>query len=370
MRDSHTGHVARPSSRGVPNQNPREIVVRLDSRVRIDRAFCLQAIALVETIMTKVRRPDRLTHIAFGAIAIAAACAKAEDSPLADQGDDDGRSKGGTSGSAGSGAGGTGGSSATGGSATGGSATGGKGGSSTGGSATGGKGGSSTGGSATGGSGGSTTMYGCLEDGEGGGGGEGGARGGAPGGGAGGAGPDSLFEDDFEDGDASGWTSTSGEWEVVDDDSNVYEQTQFDGNTLRVANVSNACWDDQVVEARVKVLDFGGQSTSYSANVFARYLNSSTYYVLGVNSGSNGQLFIGKAANGSLQRLATKGLGFDEQEDVWFTLRLEAVGTSLKGYVNGTLQLEASDAQITSGGVAVGTTHASARFDDVRVTRP
>jgi hypothetical protein len=305
------------------------------------------------------------------ALAVAASCAKAENSPLVDPGDDEGGGKGGTAGS-----GPTGGSSgvSAGGSTTGGAtSTGGQGGSGAGGASTGGRGGStSSGGSTTGGSGGSTTTYGCLDGDEGGAGGEGGASGGAPGaGGEGGAGPNTLFEDDFEDGDAAGWTSTSGEWEVVDDDSGAYEQTQFDGNTLRVASVTNACWGDQVVEARVKVLDFGGNSTSYSANVFARYVSPSTYYVLGMNSGSNGQLFIGKAANGGLERLATKGgLGFDDQEDVWFTLRLEVVGSDLRAYVNGTLELEASDSQITSGGVAVGTTHASARFDDVKVTNP
>jgi hypothetical protein len=322
--------------------------------------------------MTALRRPESFTYAAILAIAVAASCAKAENSPLADRGDDDGGGKGG---SAGSGAtGGSSGSSPGGSTSTGGKGGSSSGGSSTGGPSTGGKGGStSTGGSSNGGSAGSApTTYGCRSDGEGGAGGEGGASGGAPGeAGAGGADSDSLFEDDFEDGDANGWTSTSGEWEVVDDDSSVYEQTQFDGNTLRVASVSNACWGDQVVEARVKVLDFGGNSTSYSANVFARYLNATTYYVLGINSGSNGQLFIGKAAGGGLERLASEGgFGFDDQEDVWFTLRLEVVGSSLKAYVNGTLELETSDTQITSGGVAIGTTHASARFDDVKVTNP
>jgi hypothetical protein len=315
--------------------------------------------------MIALRRVEGLAYTALVSIAIAVSCAKAEDSPLADRGgsdDDGGESSGGKGGTTTGGTAGKGGT----------TSTGGKGGTTTGGTAgkggttsTGGKGGTTSNG---GSSGSSTTTHGCL-DGEGG---QGGASGGATGeAGAGGSGTQTLFFDDFEDGDESGWTSTSGDWSIVDDDTTAIEQSQFDGNTLRVASVVNACWADQIVEARVKVLDFGGNSTSYSANVFARFIDAETYYVLGINSGSNGQLFIGKQVGGGLERLASEGgYGFDDNEDVWFTLRLEVIGSSLKAYLNDALELETTDSQITSGGVAVGTTHASARFDDVRVTGP
>ena len=297
--------------------------------------------------MTKVRRPDRLAHIAFGAIAIAAACAKAEDSPLADQGDDDDGGKGGTSGSAGSGAGGTGGSSATGGSAT--------------------------GGSATGGSGGSTTTYGCLDDGEGGAGGEGGASGGAPGeGGAGGAGPTTLFVDDFEDGDADGWLPTAGSWSIATDGTDVYEQSNASSTSQYLSAFTGTCWDDQVVEARVKIVSFNGNSTSNAAGVYARYVSAQTHYLVGMDSGNNGELFIGRrvqSTSNAPDRIETK-TNMRWAAGTWYTLRLEVVGTSLKAYVDDVLQLETTDAQITSGGVAVGARHVSVRFDDVKVTRP
>lgn len=321
--------------------------------------------------MIPLPRLPRLTVSALTSLAIAASCAKAEDSPLADRGGDGDAGDNGRGGSSASGGSGgmTGGSAGRGGSTSGGSA--GRGGStSTGGNS--GKGGSTNSGGSTSTGGSGAVTYGC-DAGAGGAGGEGGASGGAPGeAGAGGAGPGSVFSDDFEDGDAAGWTTSSGRWAVVDDDGNsVAEQTQFDGNTLRVASVTD-CWSDVVVEARVKVLDFGGNSTSYSANVFARYVDSETYYVLGINSGSNGQLFIGKAVpGGGFTRIATEGgFGFQDNEDVWFTLRLEVVGTSLRAYLDDSLELEATDSQITSGGIGVGTTHASARFDDVKVTAP
>jgi pectate lyase len=60
----------------------------------------------------------------------------------------------------------------------------------------------------------------------------------------------------------------------------------------------------------------------------------------------------------------------DWATDTWYTLRLEVVGSSLKAYLDDTLMLEATDEQITSGGVAVGARHVNVHFDDVKVTAP
>lgn len=314
-------------------------------------------------------RVQGLTYAAITSIAVVASCAKAEDSPLADQGGD---------GDAGDGNGGNGGSSATGGSAgttggssTGGSSTGGsagRGGASSGGSS--GKGGSTSSGGSAGASGSSSITYGCLGSGEGG---EGGASGGAPGeAGAGGAGPSTLFLDDFDDGDADGWTPTSESWSVVVDGSGVYQQSDADSTSQYISAVTGTCWADQVVEARVKIVDWNGNSTSNAAGLFARYVSAQTHYFVGMNSGNNGELFIGKRAGSTSnapERIAQQN-DMDWETDTWYTLRLEVVGTSLKAYLDDTLMLETTDEQITSGGVAVGARHVNVRFDDVKVTAP
>ena len=321
--------------------------------------------------MITLRRVPSLPYAAITAMAIAASCAKAEDSPLADQGGDGeaGENGGGRGGSGASG--GTapnGGSSATGGStSTGGSAA--RGGSTnSGGSA--GRGGTTSSGGSTSTGGSSSMTYGCIDDGAGG---EGGASGGAPGeAGAGGAGPSTLFLDDFEDGDADGWSPLSGNWSVVTDGTEVYEQSDADSTSQYVSAVTGTCWADQVVEARVKVVDFNGSSTTNAAGLFARYVSAQTHYMVGMNSGNNGELFIGKRAGSTSnapERIA-QATRMEWEEGTWYTLRLEVVGTSLKAYLNDTLELEATDEQITSGGVAVGARHVNVRFDDVKVTAP
>lgn len=323
--------------------------------------------------MTALRR-EGLVYAALAALAIAASCAKAENSPLADQGGDgeggeDGGGKGGVGavgGSAGMGA--RGGTPSTGGSAGKGGTT------STGGSS--GKGGTtSTGGSTSNGgsSGTPSTTYGCLGDGEGGEGGHGGASGGAPGeAGAGGAGPGMPFFDDFEDGNANGWTPTSGAWSIVSDGSQTYEQSIVSSTSQYISAVGGTCWTDQIVEAKVNVVTFNGNSTSNAGSIFARYVNAQTHYLVGMNSGNNGELFIGKRAGSTSnapERIAQEN-DMDWATDTWYTLRLEVVGSSLKAYLDDTLMLEATDEQITSGGVAVGARHVNVHFDDVKVTAP
>jgi len=214
--------------------------------------------------------------------------------------------------------------------------------------------------------------YGCKMEGEGGAGGEGGASGGAPAGGEGGSGPDTVFFDDFEDGDADGWLPTSGSWLIASDDSDVYEQTDAGSTSQFLSAVSGTCWTDQVVEAKVKIVTFNGNSTSNAAGLYARYVSAQTHYLIGMDSGNNGELFIGRrvqSTSNAPERIETKtNMGWET--DRWYTLRLEVVGSSLKGYLDDVLQLETTDPSITSGGVAVGARHVNVRFDDVKVTTP
>lgn len=314
------------------------------------------------------RRRISLTDALLATLAVAVACAKAEDSDLVGQGTP---ATGGSAGSASAGAAGKG---AMGGTA--GTASAGRGGSA--GSSPAGRGG--TGGSAgtggsksSGGSGGKASALGCELPSEGGAP-AGGAAGESGGGGASGEGPGSgsvLFFDDFESGNASRWSASAGSWSVVTDGSEVYEQSLED-NEPQFSMVEDSCYGDQIVEARVKVLDFPGSSTSYHVALFARALGPNTHYFVAFDS--TGKLSLRKRVNASGN--ASTRLGSDKalsprlDDGAWHTLRLEVVGTTLTAFVDGNEELSATDASIASGGVAVGTLNGTAQFDDVRVTAP
>src|SRR5215471_20665369 len=169
-----------------------------------------------------------------------------------------------------------------------------------------------------------------------------------------------LFSDDFQDGNDSGWTKSSGTWSVVTDESLAYRQsgTSADSN----ARTGSASWTNISVQARVKPISFNGADRY--VGVMTRVVNSNHYYFLALQNGN--RLLIGKRAGSTPITLATKAFTFST--GTFYTLRIDANGSTLNGYVNGTLQLTASDSEFTAGIIGGATFFASASFDDFLVT--
>src|SRR5688572_3061281 len=65
-----------------------------------------------------------------------------------------------------------------------------------------------------------------------------------------------LFTDNFEDGNANGWSKSGGSWSVVPDGSLVYRQGSTGSDAK--ARAGSASWADYAVQARVKPLAFNG----------------------------------------------------------------------------------------------------------------
>src|SRR5262245_35202179 len=169
-----------------------------------------------------------------------------------------------------------------------------------------------------------------------------------------------LFADDFEDGNANGWTKSGGSWAVVSDGSLVYRQsgTSADSN----ARAGSPSWTNISTQARVKPIAFNGADRY--VGVTARVVNSNHYYFLALQNGN--RLLLGKRAGSSPITLATRSFTFSP--GTFLTLRLDANGSTLTGFVNGTQQLTASDSEFTAGIIGGATFFASASFDDFLVT--
>ncbi|MEV4755664.1 pectate lyase [Micromonospora sp. NPDC049559] len=170
---------------------------------------------------------------------------------------------------------------------------------------------------------------------------------------------DTLLSDDFEDGNSTGWSASGGSWSVTTDGSRVYRQsgTSSDGRSLTGAST----WADYGVQARVRPTAFG--ATNRYVGVVARAQGSSGYYAL-VATGAGGVQLL-KRAGGEPVVLASAAGGVVTGN--WATLRLDAVGTSLRGYVNGALVVQATDASYPAGRAGLAASYASASFDDVAV---
>src|SRR5262245_4904027 len=107
-----------------------------------------------------------------------------------------------------------------------------------------------------------------------------------------------LFADDFEDGNANGWTKSGGSWAVVTDGSQVYRQSGTSSDAK--ARAGSASWTNYSVQARVKPLGFNGSNRFVA--LIARAQSNTSYYYLGLSN--TNQLVLRKLAGGSTTTLA------------------------------------------------------------------
>lgn len=168
-----------------------------------------------------------------------------------------------------------------------------------------------------------------------------------------------LFSDNFEDGNSTGWSTSNGSWSVVSDGSRVYKQSST--STTAHAYAGTASWANYTAEARAKALSFNGTARYFG--LMARYQSSSNYYFLTLSNANT--LELKKKSGGSVTVLASKP--FTVATGTWYTLKLTVNGASLSGYVNGSLELSATDSSLATGRVGFTAMNASAEFDDLIV---
>lgn len=168
-----------------------------------------------------------------------------------------------------------------------------------------------------------------------------------------------VFSDDFNDGNASGWTTSGGSWSVVDDGTPVFQQGGASSDAR--ARAGSTGWTDYTVTARVKPTAVNGSNRFVA--VLARVQSATSYYYLALRS--NNTVELKKLVNGTSTTLASAGATFSL--NTWYTLSLEVSGGTLRGSVNGAAPLTATDTQFASGQAGLATFNASARFDDVAV---
>lgn len=168
-----------------------------------------------------------------------------------------------------------------------------------------------------------------------------------------------LFSDDFNDGNATGWTTSGGSWSIITDGTGAYRQSGTSSDAR--ARTGQASWTNYTLTARVKPTAVNG--TNRFAAILARAQSNTSYYYLALRS--NNTVELKKLVSGSSTTLASAPITFTL--NTGYTLRLEVSGSTLRGSVNGTTPLQATDTQFTAGGIGVATFNAAANFDDVLV---
>ncbi|NJL43747.1 MAG: DUF2341 domain-containing protein [Nitrosarchaeum sp.] len=128
-----------------------------------------------------------------------------------------------------------------------------------------------------------------------------------------------LFYDDFQDGDAAGWTALGGTWSVAD---GAYRQSA-DTTEYMHASAGSALWGNYSLEVRVNISS--GGTTGGFAGVAVRFSNTSEYYaaILDDRSDPDDSVWLRQWIGGSY---TTDPQEYDDvgvERDVWMPLRLD-----------------------------------------------
>ncbi|MDG4767672.1 right-handed parallel beta-helix repeat-containing protein [Solwaraspora sp. WMMD406] len=168
-----------------------------------------------------------------------------------------------------------------------------------------------------------------------------------------------LFGDDFEDGNTSGWSKSGGTWSVADDGSRVLRQSKADAGLARMFAGSSS-WTDYRIQSRVKPLSW--TTSAGFAGIAARSPGSTSFDRLAL---FDGRVELQAVRSGSVTVLGTAVRSVTT--DSWATLTLEVSGDTVRGWVDGDL-VGSGTSQRAQGRIGVQTNQATASFDDVAVT--
>jgi hypothetical protein len=171
-----------------------------------------------------------------------------------------------------------------------------------------------------------------------------------------------LLSDNFESYTSfpsGGWTNASSTctWSIVTDGTKVVSQTSTSSSNYYMVN-GQSTWGDYTYSAKVKV-----SNTSTRAGLLGRYQDTNNYYALYLY---NGRVMLDRRFNSSTTTL--QQANFVADTTVFYTLKIELNGSSIKGYINDTLYMNTTDSNIAEGKIGFYGHNGAAKYDDVLVS--
>ena len=145
----------------------------------------------------------------------------------------------------------------------------------------------------------------------------------------------------------------------------MFKQTSTAGDARAAVGPEQIVNTDQIVQARVRPRAFNAAGDPW-VGVMARYDDSRNYVYMSLRRSNT--VTLRKVENGSIVQLGSAVLTV--RPNTWYTLRLEAVGSRVRAYVNGRLVLEATDPQPEIGRVGLVGYRTAADFDDISAVIP
>ncbi len=143
---------------------------------------------------------------------------------------------------------------------------------------------------------------------------------------------------------------------------NILQQTSTLGDARAMVGTAT---DDQIVATRARATAFADSRDRWFG-IAARYVDASNYYFLTVRNSNT--VSLRKVVNGTVTVLGT--VSFTVRPNTWYDLRLDAVGNELRGFINGSQVLQATDASHASGQGGIVTYKAAAEYVNYLAWQP
>jgi hypothetical protein len=171
-------------------------------------------------------------------------------------------------------------------------------------------------------------------------------------------------QDDFEDRNAFNWTPLAGStFSVVSSGGSfVFRQTSVAGAAGAVLTAMDQI--NQAIEADVIPRSFAPGGAEGWFGLLVRQADPGNYYYLTMRSTNS--VSLRKLENGVIHVLANATLPVTLNRT--YKLRLEAIGTQIRGYVDGQLRVQARDTTHRHGGAGLRMFKAAADHDNVVIT--
>lgn len=172
-----------------------------------------------------------------------------------------------------------------------------------------------------------------------------------------------LFYDDFGDGNADGWTSTSGSWSVQS--SQLVGQASS-SNSYSVAG--DSAWTDYSLEAKVNVTNNTGGNKD--AGLVFRYTDANNHYVLYLknNDKTGRKMELVKVVGGVRTTLAYSNPSI--APDTFYAYKIVANGQQISVYKDGQLEFAVTDGAHAGGKIGARVyANTKAIYDDISVIR-
>ncbi|MBI5824748.1 MAG: hypothetical protein HZB18_12025 [Chloroflexi bacterium] len=172
-----------------------------------------------------------------------------------------------------------------------------------------------------------------------------------------------VFDNDFENGEVTGFYISNDNWQVIKDGGNSVLEISGTASGNTTASFGSNVFSDGVIEFRIKFKNFDGFILTFRSS------NGQTYTLYLAPADGEVKLGYGSAAKDWNLEPFQNGVSLlNFSEDVWYDVKLEALNDQMTLWVGGNKTLSSQDSRLRQGGLEFAVQYDGTVFlDNVKV---